>query len=103
MAIKVNEAAALHLNHSRIINQPILYNWMHVQDYCIKLLAYGPVQHFLSPCPDNQDRLIGKETMSIGTIDQTTIYLCKVVNTALKHHAQSVILVQNHPSGESKP
>ena len=103
VAIKVTEAAALHLSHSRIKNQAVLNNWMHVQDYCIKLLAHEPVEHFVILCLDNQNRLIGEETMSIGTINQTAVYPREVVNAALKHHARSVILVHNHPSGESKP
>ena len=88
VAIKVTEAAALHLSHSRIKNQPVLNNWMHVQDYCIKLLAHEPVEHFVILCLDNQNRLIGEETMSIGTINQTAVYPREVVNAALKHHAR---------------
>lgn len=103
VAIKVTEAAALHLSHSRIKNQPVLSNWMHVQDYCINRLAHEPVEHFVILCLDNQNRLIGEETMSIGTINQTAVYPREVVNAALKHHARSVILVHNHPSGEAKP
>jgi len=76
---------------------------MHVQDYCIKLLAHEPVEHFVILCLDNQNRLIGEETIPIGTINQTAVYPREVVNAALKHHARSVILVHNHPSGESKP
>ena len=76
---------------------------MHVQDYCITRLAHEPVEHFLVLCLDNQNRSIGEETMSIGTINQTAVYPREVVNTALKHHARSAILVHNHPNGEAKP
>ena len=41
--------------------------------------------------------------MSIGTINQTAVHPREVANAALKHHAQLVILVHNHPSGEAKP
>ena len=103
VAIKFTEAAVLHLSHSRTKNQRVLSNWMHVQDYCINRLAHEPVEHFVILCLDNQNRLIGEETMSIGTIDQTAVYPSEVVNTALEHHARSVILLHNHPSGEAKP
>ena len=103
MAIKVTEAAAHHRSHSRIRDQPVLSNWMHVQDYCINRLAHEPVEHFVILCLDNQNRLIGSEAMSIGTINQTAVYPREVVNAALKHHARSVILVHNRPSGEAKP
>ena len=41
--------------------------------------------------------------MSVGAINQTAVRPREVVNTTLKHHARSVILVHNHPSGEPKP
>ena len=41
--------------------------------------------------------------MSNGTINQTAVYPREVVNAASNHHAQSVILVHNHPSSEAKP
>ena len=76
---------------------------MHVQYFCINRSAHEPVEHFVILCLDNQNRLIGEETMSIGTINQTAVYPREVVNAALKSHAQSVILVHNHPSSEAKP
>ena len=103
VALKVIEAAALHLSYSRIENRLVLNNWMHVQYRCIKLLAHEPVEHFVILCLDNPNRLIGEETLSICTINQTALYPREVVNARLKHYAQSVILAHNHPSGESKP
>ena len=87
MAITVTEAVALHLSHSRIKNQPVLSNWMHVKDYCINRLAHEPIEHFIILCLDNQ----------------TAVYPRAAVNADLKHHARSVIIVHNHPNGEAKP
>ena len=102
-AIKVIEAAALHLSHSRIKNQSVLRNSVDVQDYCINRLAHERREHFIILCLDNQNRLISEETMSVGTVNQTAVYTREVVNAALKHQAQAVILLHNHPSGEVKP
>ena len=85
VAIKLTEAAALHLSHSRIKNQLVLSNRMHFQDYCINRLAIKPVEHFVILCLDNQNRLIGEETMSIGTINQTAVYPREVVDLSLIH------------------
>ena len=71
VAIEVTEAAAHHRSHSRIKDQPVLSNWMHVQDYCINRLANEPIEHFVILCLDNQNRLTGEEAMSISTINQT--------------------------------
>ena len=35
--------------------------------------------------------------------DQTPVYVREVINAALRHHAKAVILVHNHPSGETEP
>ena len=103
VAIKVIEVAAPCLSHSRIKNQPVLNNWIHAQDCCIKLLAHELVEHLVIPCLDIRNPLIGKKTMPIGTINQIAVYPREVVNSALKQHVRSMILGHNHPSGESKP
>jgi len=54
-------------------------------------------------CLDNRNRLIAEEPLSKGTVNQTPVYIREVINAALKHHAQAVILVHNHPSGEAEP
>ena len=41
--------------------------------------------------------------MSGVTVDQTPVYVRKVINAALRHHAKAVILVHNHPNGETEP
>ena len=64
VAIEVAEAAAHHRSYSRIKDQPVLSNWMHVQDYCINRLAHKPVDHFVILCLENQNRLIGEETIA---------------------------------------
>ena len=102
-AIKVTEAVALHLSHSRIKNHSVLRNRVDVQDYYINRLAHERSEHFIILCLDNQNRLISEETMSVGTVNQTAVYTREVVNAALKHQAQAVILLHNHPSGELKP
>ena len=102
-AIKVTEAAALHLSHLRIKNQSVLRNCVDVPDYCINCLAHERREHFIILCLDNQNRLIIEEAMSVGTVNQTAVCTREVVNAALEHQAQAVILLHNHPSGEFKP
>ena len=102
-AIRIVEAAGLHLSHSDIRNRPILTSWNAVQHYFVTLLAYELVKYFVMLCIDNRNRLIAEETLSRGTVDQTPVYVREVINSALKHHAKAVILVHNHPSGEREP
>jgi DNA repair protein RadC len=101
-AIKVTEAATLHLSHSRIKNQSVLRNRFIVQDNCIDCLTHERREHFIILCLDDQNRLISEQTMSVGTVDQTAVCTREMVNAALKHQAQAVVLQHNHPSGELK-
>lgn len=102
-ALKIVEAAGLHLSHSDIENRHVLTSWSEVQHFCLTRLAHEPVEHFMMLCLDNRNRLIAEETLSTGTVDQTPVYVREVINAALRHHAKSVILVHNHPSGETEP
>ena len=98
-AIRIVEAAGLHLSHSDIRNRPTLTSWSAVQHYCVTLLAHEPIEYFVILCLDNRNRLIAEETLSRGTVDQTSVYVREVINSAVKHHAKAVIFVHNHPSG----
>ena len=102
-ALKLVEAAGLHLAHSDIHNRPVLTSWGAVKHYCINRLAHEPIEYLIMLCLDNRNRLIAEETLSKGTVDQTPVCVREVINAALKHHAQAVILVHNHPSGETTP
>ncbi|MED5352688.1 MAG: DNA repair protein RadC, partial [Pseudomonadota bacterium] len=102
-ALKIVEAAGLHLSHSDIENRHVLTSWSEVQHFCVTRLSHEPVEHFMILCLDNRNRLIGEEVLSRGTVDQTPFYVREVINAALRHHAKAVILVHNHPSGETEP
>ena len=102
-ALKIVEAAGLHLSHSDIENRHVLTSWSEVQHYCLTRLAHEPVEHFMILCLDNRNRLIAEEMLSRGTVDQTPVYVREVINAALRRHAKAVILVHNHPSGETEP
>lgn len=102
-ALKLVEAAGLHLSHSDVKNRHVLASWGAVQHYCVTRLAHEQVEHFMMLCLDNRNRLIAEETLSSGTIDQTPVYVREVITVALRHYAKAVILVHNHPSGETEP
>jgi DNA repair protein RadC len=102
-SLKLVEAAGLHLVHSDVHKRPVLTSWGAVKHYCINRLAHEPIEHLIMLCLDNRNRLIAEEPLSKGTVNQTPVYIREVINAALKHHAQAVILVHNHPSGEAEP
>ena len=52
---------------------------------------------------DTQHQLIAFEDLFQGTLSQTTVYRREIAVRALHHHAASVILAHNHPSGLPTP
>ena len=54
-------------------------------------------------CLDSRNRLISKEIISKGTINETLIHPREIFKRALNKNAYSIILVHNHPSNESDP
>lgn len=52
---------------------------------------------------DNQNGVIGYETLFQGTIDGAAIYPREIVKAVLDNNSASVILAHNHPSGTAMP
>jgi DNA repair protein RadC len=102
-ALKVAETTGLRISHSRIKGKPVLTHWMDVQDYCINKLAHQPIEYVMLLLLDSQNRLIADETISRGTVNQTSVYPREIVNLAPQHFAHAVIIVHNHPGGETQP
>ncbi len=52
---------------------------------------------------DNGNRLISFERVHVGSVNSSAVNPRKLVETAMKKNAVSLILAHNHPSGEAKP
>ena len=74
-----------------------------VKDYLRMHLAHKPHEVFAALFLDAQNRLIALEELFRGTLTQTSVYPREVVLKALHHHAASVVLAHNHPSGTVQP
>lgn len=60
-------------------------------------------EHFLVLFLDNSNRVLGEETLFIGTAAEAKICPAIVLKQALARNATSVILVHNHPTGNATP
>ena len=52
---------------------------------------------------DNNNSLIADETQQKGTVNHVPLYPREVIKRALELNASAIILVHNHPSGDSTP
>lgn len=60
-------------------------------------------EHLVALYVDAQNRLIAKETVSIGSLNTTRTHPREVLQPAIVHSALAFILVHNHPSGSLDP
>lgn len=87
----------------KIIQQNIINSWAALLDYLKFALGDLKIEQFRVLFLNKRNVLISDEVMSSGTIDQTAVYPREIIKRALFHEAGAIILVHNHPSGNSKP
>ncbi|WP_392552944.1 DNA repair protein RadC [Orbus wheelerorum] len=74
-----------------------------VKDYLILNLGLLDYEEFCVLYLNNQNQVIAFEELFRGTINETSVYPREIAKQVLCYNAVSVILVHNHPSGESSP
>ncbi len=81
----------------------VLGNPGDVKRYCAASLAHRDIECCMALYLDARNHLITTEMLTQGTLAQATVYPREIVRAALRHHAASVILAHNHPSGNPEP
>lgn len=81
----------------------ILNNWSSVLNYCTLTMAFKKQEALRVLYLDRKNRLIYDENSQQGTVDQVAIYPREIVKTCINKSASAVILVHNHPSGDTTP
>lgn len=82
--------STIKLDNARIVYDLLKYDFIN----CYQ-------EKFLSLFLDSKNNLISIDTMFIGTLSTSTIHPREVFKLAVKYSAYSIILVHNHPSGNS--
>jgi len=109
----VSESIYLHLRTvremlnrvfaERIEGKNIISSWSQLLEYLKFNMGCLKIEQFRVIFLNKKNLLIADEIMSTGTIDQTSVYPREIVKKSLFHEAGALILVHNHPSGNSKP
>lgn len=60
-------------------------------------------EHFFVILLDTRNQYLGKDKVSIGSLDTSIVHPREVFKPALSFSAASVILAHNHPSGDPEP
>ncbi|HEY1720716.1 MAG TPA: DNA repair protein RadC [Magnetospirillaceae bacterium] len=103
VTLKVVAAAARSMTREQVIQRNVLTSWDKLIEYCRTALAHEPTERFHLLFLDRKNTLIADEVQQEGTIDHTPVYPREVVKRALELNASAIIMVHNHPSGDTAP
>lgn len=60
-------------------------------------------EHFKIAIMDTKNQILAIENISIGTLNASIVHPRDVFKIAIKRNANSIILIHNHPSGDTTP
>ncbi|MDD4504588.1 MAG: DNA repair protein RadC [Clostridiaceae bacterium] len=84
-------------------DKPVLNNSVKAGEYAISLFAGRIYENFFVICLDSQNRVNYAALVHEGTINEAAVYPRLIVETVLRHQANSIILAHNHPGGSLEP
>ncbi len=102
-ALKIVQAAALRMLSEPVRDMPILASWQSLLDYLRADMAHLTTERVRVLYINSKNMLIRDEVAGEGSIDQAPIYVREVIRRAIDLGAAGMILVHNHPSGDSTP
>jgi len=102
-ALKIVPEAARRLALEEASERPVIASWDKLLAYCRIAMGREKVEQFRLLFLDKKNRLIADELQQRGTVDHTPVYPREVIKRALELGASALILVHNHPSGDTTP
>jgi DNA repair protein RadC len=101
--LKIVEAAAHRMAKSAVIHREVLSCWKSLLTYCQTRMAHLETEQFRTLYLDRKNILIADEVAQNGTVDHVPVYPREIIKRALELNACAMILVHNHPSGDTTP
>jgi DNA repair protein RadC len=95
--------AAQRLLQVQLKEREVFGSWEDVVGYCRAKMAREITEQFRVLFLDKKNCLIADELQQRGTVDHTPAYPREIVKRALELSATAIILVHNHPSGDTTP
>jgi DNA repair protein RadC len=74
-----------------------------VAELVMEELRYLRKEHFVVLFLNTKNRVIGRETLSIGSLNASIVHPREVFRSAIARSSASIICVHNHPSGDPTP
>ncbi|HIH38773.1 DNA repair protein RadC [Candidatus Woesearchaeota archaeon] len=85
------------------IAEKVIHNSEDIASYYMEKLKDKKKEYFIAVFLDSKNKIIKDEVISVGTLNASLVHPREVFKEAIKHSANSIILVHNHPSGDCEP
>ncbi|MEM7072436.1 MAG: DNA repair protein RadC [Pseudomonadota bacterium] len=102
-ALKLVHACNIRTLKRQIQRKTIIKSWKELLDYCTVTMGKEKIEQVRLFFLDHHNFLIRDEVASTGTVNYTPLFPREIARRALELGAVSIILVHNHPSGNTKP
>ena len=79
------------------------YSVDEIKEYLVALYMGIPVETVYCLCVDYRGRLLSKDVLNVGIVNQSDISARMIIECACRHKASGVILCHNHPKGVASP
>jgi DNA repair protein RadC len=83
--------------------KPVLDSSAKAGQFAVSIFMGRTYEAFYLICLNSQNRVNYSALIQEGTINESPVYPRLIVETALRHQANSVILAHNHPGGSMNP
>ncbi|MEK6853452.1 MAG: DNA repair protein RadC [Nanoarchaeota archaeon] len=74
-----------------------------VADHYLPKTRHLQKEKFMAIYLDTKNNILAEETISVGTLNSSLVHPREVFHGAIRHLANSVIVIHNHPSGDPAP
>jgi len=85
------------------IAEKVIHNSEDIASYYMEKLKDKKKEYFIAVFLDSKNKIIKDEVISVGTLNASLVHPREVFKEAIKHSANSILLVHNHPSGDCEP
>lgn len=101
--LKLIKAVSDRYLEKKLVDRPLISNSRDLLAYLNHTIRDKAREVFLGIFLDAKNRVLAVETLSSGTLTQSSVYPREVVRRALANQAAAMIFCHNHPSGEPEP
>lgn len=103
LQLKAGIELGRRLSRSGLQDMPLIKSPKDAADLVSDELKYLQKEHFVVLFLNTKNRVIGKETLSIGSLNASIVHPREVFRSAIQRSSASIICAHNHPSGDPAP